>query len=80
MDYNTAIDLSNTDACFDLMDSVTEDDELSGAGINMSGEETIAIVNSEYIKVTTFQHNHHIHVNVLWRDGNREQYFEGTWE
>lgn len=80
MDYNTVIDLSNTEACFDLMDSVDADDELSGAGMNMEGEETTAIVNREYIKVATFQHNHRIRVNVLWRDGNREQYFEGTWE
>lgn len=46
MDYNTAIDLSNTTVCFDLMDSVDAGDELSGAGINMDGEETMAIVNS----------------------------------
>lgn len=46
MDYNTAIDLSNTTACFGLMDSIDADDELSGAGINIGREETTAIVNS----------------------------------
>ena len=46
MDYNTAIDLSNTTACFGPMGSIYADDDLSGAGINMDGEETMAIVNS----------------------------------
>lgn len=80
MNYNTAIDLQDTKACFELMDSLAADDELSGAGVNMEGEETTAIVSPEYIKIHTFQHNHRIRVNVLWRDGDREQYFEGTWE
>ena len=61
------------------MDSV-DADEPSRAGISIGGGETTAIVNRECIKVATFQHSHLIHVNVFWRDGNREQYFEGTCE
>lgn len=37
-----------------------------------------AIESPEYTKIHTSQHNHRIRVNVLWRDDNREQYFEGT--
>lgn len=49
-------------------------------GENENLEETMISVCKERIDVVTFQHNGWTRRDVYWRDGTREELYEGKWK
>lgn len=50
------------------------------AGDNENMEEVMISVAKDRIDVVTFQSNGWTRRNVYWRDGTREELFEGKWK
>lgn len=63
----------------ELMDEYGDSDFLIDA-INENSEEVEISIFKERINTVTFQHNGWIRKNVYWRDGTREELFEGKWK
>lgn len=49
-------------------------------GDNEQLEEVMISVAKERIDVTTYQHNGWVRRDVYWRDGTREELYEGKWK
>ena len=61
-----------------LMDQYGEHDGLH-VGKNENDETVHITIYSDMIAVTTFQHNSWTRKNIYYRDGTREELFEGKW-
>lgn len=48
-------------------------------GVNENGEDTQISISRDCIRVTTMQHNGWVRKNTYWRDGTREETFDGRW-
>lgn len=55
------------------------DSNMMYPGINANGEETWISPYVNRVVVTTFQENGWTRVNTYWRDGTREETFDGKW-
>ena len=75
----TMIDFSNHNQLVDLMDKYEEFPYMLSAS-NSDGEDQQISINSDNITVSTLQKNGWICVNVYWRDGTREETFDGKWK
>lgn len=71
------IDPTDYDSIIEVMDSNAG---MSGNGKNEEGEDIMVEVETDYVCVTTFQHNHWIRLNYYWRDGTTEEVYDGKWD
>lgn len=55
------------------------DDECVHVGTNENGETVHLSVFHDRLTVVTFQANGWTRKNIYWRDGTREELFEGKW-
>lgn len=55
------------------------DDDCMHIGRNENGESVHMSVSHDRIDVVTMQANGWVRRNVYWRDGTREELFEGKW-
>lgn len=49
-------------------------------GVNTELEDTTISIFSEKIIYVTYQHNGWVRKNIYWRDGTREEMFDGRWK
>lgn len=49
-------------------------------GANTDLEETTISIFREKIVYVTYQHNGWVRKNIYWRDGTREETFDGRWK
>ena len=73
------VDPSDYDGLRQIMDEYG-DSEVSFSGDNENLEEVMISVANDRIDVGTFQSNGWTRRNVYWRDGTREELFEGKWK
>lgn len=62
-----------------LMDEYGDSDTMF-SGTNENGEDVRFSIFHEKIVVVTNQHNGWVRKNIYWRDGTREELFDGKWE
>lgn len=62
-----------------LMDKYGNSDTMFFGG-NTEFEETTISIFQEKIVYVTYQHNGWVRKNVYWRDGTREELFDGKWK
>ena len=62
-----------------LMDEHGHSDTMF-VGVNTEFEETTISIFPEKIIYVTYQHNGWVRKNVYWRDGTREELFDGRWK
>ena len=62
-----------------LMDELGDSKTLY-AGVNVHYEDVNISVFNDMIVVVTFQSNGWVRKNVYWRDGTREELYEGKWK
>lgn len=72
-------DPTDLGAMRDLMDKYGKSDTMF-MGVNTEGEDTTISIATENIVYVTYQHNGWVRKNVYWRDGTREEIFEGRWK
>ena len=53
---------------------------LAQMGVNTEFEETTISIFPEKIVYVTYQHNGWKRKNIYWRDGTREEMFDGRWK
>lgn len=70
------LDPTNFESMVTLMDKYGDSDTLY-PGTNENGETVHISIFHDKIVVVTFQKNRWIRKNVYWRDGTREELFEG---
>lgn len=73
------VDPSDLEGLRKLMDE-HGDSEFPFSGRNEQMEEVTISIAKDRIDVVTFQHNGWTRRNVYWRDGTREELFEGKWK
>lgn len=73
------VDPSDHDSLHRIMDEHGGSD-IPFAGDNENMEEVMISVAKDRIDVVTFQSNGWTRRNVYWRDGTREELFEGKWK
>lgn len=73
------VDPSDYDGLRRIMDE-HGDIEVPFFGDNENLEEVMVSVAKDRIDVVTYQHNGWTRRNVYWRDGTREELFEGKWK
>ena len=73
------IDFSDRKSMYRLMDELHETDTML-MGESDDGEMTLTSIYKDKIIHTTYQNNHWIRVNILHRDGDIEELFDGKWE
>ena len=49
-------------------------------GVNTDFEQTTISISQEKIIYVTYQHNGWVRKNIYWRDGTREETFDGRWK
>lgn len=62
-----------------LMDELG-DSETFYTGVNEALEDITISISKDRIDTTTFQSNGWVRKNTYWRDGTREELFEGKWD
>ncbi len=70
------LDPTDLNSMIKLMDQYGDSDTMF-PGTNEDGESVHISIFYDKIVVVTFQTNHWIRKNVYWRDGTREELFEG---
>lgn len=78
-DLNFTLDPSDLGAMCELMDQYGNSDTMF-MGVNTRFEETTISIFHEKIIYVTYQHNGWVRKNVYWRDGTREEMFDGRWK
>lgn len=78
MDEFLMIDFSNRHQLGELMDR-SEDFPYMLSASNSDGETQQISINCDNIIVNTLQNNGWVRANVYWRDGTREELFDGKW-
>lgn len=73
-----ALDPANQAGLVRIMDEHADDEGIH-VGVNENGETVHMSVFHDRIAVVTFQANGWTRKNVYWRDGTREELFEGKW-
>lgn len=73
------IDPKNFKSLCELMDKYGETLKTMLFGENEDGETTITSINPDNIVVDTQQSNGWVRRNIYWRDGTREELFDGKW-
>lgn len=73
------VDPSDHNGLRRIMDEYGSSD-IPFAGDNENMEEVMISVAKDRIDVVTFQSNGWTRRNVYWRDGTREELFEGKWK
>ncbi len=71
-------DPSDLDGMRKLMDE-HGDSEFPFDGMNENMEQVSISISTERIDAVTYQHNGWTRRNVYWRDGTREELYEGKW-
>lgn len=56
------------------------DDPRTFMGSNERMEDTASSIFKDHISVRTFQNNGWVRRNIYWRDGTREELYEGRWD
>ena len=73
------IDFSDRKAMYELMDKYhTTETMLTGE--SDEGELTLTSIFQDRIVHVTYQNNGWVRVNILYRDGEQEELFDGKWE
>ena len=70
------IDPDDLDSMIRIMDEYGES-RFPYSGKNEAGEDILASVFQDKVVVSTNQENGWVRVNAYWRDGTREEYFDG---
>ncbi len=73
-----SFDPSDLDGMRKLMDE-HGDSEFPFDGMNENMEQVSISISTERIDAVTYQHNGWTRRNVYWRDGTREELYEGKW-
>lgn len=73
------VDPSDFDGMLEIMDAYG-DTEMPFSGVNDEGEDVSISVFSDRIVVETYQSNGWVRENIFWRDGTREELFDGKWK
>ena len=73
------LDPSDLDGMRKLMDE-HGDSKFPFSGTNEDMEQVSISIAKDRIDVVTYQDNGWIRRNVYWRDGTREELFEGKWQ
>ena len=63
----------------ELMDKYGDSDTMF-MGVNTEFEETEISIFPDKIVYVTYQHNGWVRKNIYWRDGTREEMFDGRWK
>lgn len=71
-------DPSDLEAMRKLMDERGDSDTMF-LGVNENMEDTTISVFHDKIIYVTFQSNGWVRKNIYWRDGTREELFDGKW-
>ena len=74
------IDPSNFKSMCELMDKYGETTKTMLFGKNENGETITTSIFTDHIIVDTQQSNGWVRRNVYWRDGTREELFDGRWK
>lgn len=79
MNLTFAFDPADLRSMCELMDKYGES-EMMFLGVNTNGEDTTISIATENIVYVTYQHNGWVRKNIYWRDGTREETFDGRWK
>lgn len=71
-------DPSDFEAMRNLMDEKGNSNTMF-LGVNKNMEDTTVSISPDKIIYVTFQSNGWVRKNVYWRDGTREELFDGKW-
>ena len=78
-DLTFTFDPTDLGAMCALMDEHGTSDTMF-MGVNTEFEETTISIFPEKIVYVTYQHNGWTRKNIYWRDGTREEMFDGRWK
>ena len=78
-DLTFTFDPTDLGAMCALMDEYGHSDTMF-MGVNTEFEETTISIFPEKIVYVTYQHNGWTRKNIYWRDGTREELFDGRWK
>ena len=78
MEQHIQFDPTDLDGMLALMDEYGESETLF-AGENEDGERTDISIFKEKIMCSTMQQNGWVRRNIYWRDGTREEFYDGRW-
>lgn len=78
-DLTFTFDPTDFDAMRTLMEKYGHNDTIF-FGVNTKFEETTISIYPEKIIYVTYQHNGWVRRNTYWRDGTREETFDGRWK
>ena len=78
-DLTFDFDPTNLGSMCALMDEHGNSDTMF-MGVNTEFEETTISIFPDKIVYVTYQHNGWVRKNIYWRDGTREEMFDGRWK
>lgn len=78
-DLTFTFDPTDLDAMRGLMDEYGNSDTMF-MGVNTELEDTTISIFPEKIVYVTYQRNGWTRKNIYWRDGTREEMFDGRWK
>lgn len=78
-DLTITFDPADLSAMCTLMDEHGNSDTMF-VGSNTKLEQTTISILPEKIVYVTYQHNGWVRKNIYWRDGTREEMFDGKWK
>lgn len=79
VDLTFTFDPTDLGAMRALMDKYGKSDTMF-MGVNTEMEETTISIFPEQIVYVTYQRNGWVRKNIFWRDGTREETFDGRWK
>lgn len=78
-DLTFTFDPNDLGSMCELMDKYGGSDTMF-MGVNTEFEETEISIFPDKIVYVTYQHNGWVRKNIYWRDGTREEMFDGRWK
>ena len=78
-DLTFTFDPNDLGSMCELMDKYSDSDTMF-MGVNTEFEETEISIFPDKIVYVTYQHNGWVRKNIYWRDGTREEMFDGRWK
>lgn len=79
MNLTFTFDPTDLRSMCELMDKYGESETMF-LGVNTNGEDTTISIATKNIVYVTYQHNGWVRKNIYWRDGTREETFDGRWK
>jgi hypothetical protein len=78
MNNHITFDPTSLKSMIALMDEHGNSDTLY-PGRNEYGERTTLSISHDSITCVTYQENHWVRMNIYWRDGTKEELYDGKW-